>query len=171
MAKNLFNIRTVEFSPGLIDIHPKALSAAYTWQDAAPAGSHLEGIRLLAPNIQEETVRRMPLPVCQISAKPRRYGVIGNFPLYHQIFLVEPKYIALLVIEPSPGFSISTFAEASRIIEAGGRGDPRKELGAIYSDHMKSPWRTLPPHPFYRGDMADLLGCTKEQLRLREPRL
>ncbi len=171
MAKNLFNIRTVEFSPGLVDIHPKALSAAYTWKEAAPAGSLLEGIRLLDPNIQEETVRRMPLPVCQISAKPRRYGVIGGFPLFHQILLVEPKYVALMVIEPCPKFSISMFAEASRIIEAGGRGDPRKELGAIYIDHMEKRWSTLPPDPFYRQDMADLVGCTKEQLRLREPRL
>ena len=170
MARTKFSIRTVAYKPELFSIHPKALAAHSAWSEAVPSTSHLSGGSLINREVCEAVLLRTPLYVAPIAKRSREYGVIANFALYHQITEINPSHIALLVFKRSNALSIEEFANSSRCLEAGGRGDPHKEFSAIHDLHLEKPWRGLKPR-LSRKRMASLLGCSDQKLRNREPRV
>lgn len=170
MAQSLYSTRTVAYQPELFDIHPAARAAHATWSEAVPSSSHLSGISLLNPEIAEQVLSRIPLPVAKFSGRPRKYGVLANFPLYQQITEFRPTRIALFVLNRSNSLPLSVFANGSRCIEAGGRGDPHKEFATIYEAHAEEPWRGL-PQPLSRALLARCLRCSDQRLRIREPQV
>lgn len=170
MAKSLYATRTVAYQPELFDIHPAARAAHATWSEAVPSSSHLPGVWVLSTEIAEQVLSCIPLPVAQLSGRPRKYGVLANFPLYQQITEFHPSRIALLVLNKTDSLPLSVFANGSRCIEAGGRGDPHKEFASIYESHAEQPWRGL-PQPLSRAQLARCLRCSDQRLRIREPQV